>query len=326
VQKADRDVPSRCRFFAETSPVSDNAGMNTSKHPEQWRDRLTAEGWKPETFLCMAQILGESVDAAASGGLSPEGERMLAEQVPPVDWARAYQAAPEFLGEIVRHFDPTITSQPAADEKSLGLWLRQTMEKVDAVIRGLAHLADPKTGMVSEEGMRTKELKALQKNAEAHVDQMRVEFKAGVDNLLAILLWGQTMSQLLAAAESEDDKALLQVLQLNRLLVQRDHITSRIQRAVQAQDHRFLQDLQQYVERRPTLQRQAKVGFILMVLWDVGLKRLTYKQIRGFLKTAGLQSVPTHQALERYGQRLGLKKYYIEPHGDERRPSDHEDE
>jgi hypothetical protein len=44
-------------------------------------------------------------------------------------------------------------------------------------------------------------------------------------------------------------------------------------------------------------------------LWDLGLKKLTYNQIRGFLKQAGLSQVPTHAALERYAQRLGLKKY-----------------
>ena len=49
------------------------------------------------------------------------------------------------------------------------------------------------------------------------------------------------------------------------------------------------------------------------MLWDLGLKKLTYNQIRGFLKQAGLSQVPTHDALERYGQRLGLKKNYIDP-------------
>jgi hypothetical protein len=51
---------------------------------------------------------------------------------------------------------------------------------------------------------------------------------------------------------------------------------------------------------------------ILIALWEAGLKKLTYKQIRGFLKEVGLQGLPTHQALERYAQRLGLKKNVIE--------------
>ena len=48
------------------------------------------------------------------------------------------------------------------------------------------------------------------------------------------------------------------------------------------------------------------------MLWDLGLKRLTYNQMRGFLKTVGVSQVPTHAALERYAQRLGLKKYDID--------------
>jgi hypothetical protein len=287
--------------------------MKTSQKPEQWRERLAAEGWKPETFLFMVQIFSEMVDWADSGDRSLQVERLLAEQAPTVDWAKAYQAAPEFLAVIVRQFDSTITLQAPAEEKSFALWLRHTMEKVDGVMKGLARLTDPTTGMVSEEAMRTKELKAVRESVETHVDQIRVEFKAGVDNLMALVLWGQPMSQLLAAAESGDDTALLRVLQLNRLLVHRAPITRRLQHAIQTQDPRFLQDLQQHVYRRPTLHRQAKVGFTLLMLWEVGLKRLTYKQIRGFLKTAGLPNVPSHDALARYGERLGLKKYTIEP-------------
>ena len=73
-------------------------------------------------------------------------------------------------------------------------------------------------------------------------------------------------------------------------------------------NHAFVKDLQQ-IGSRPLLSKQAKIGFILSLLWDLGLKKLTYNQIRGFLKQAGLPQVPTHAALERYAQRLGLKKY-----------------
>jgi hypothetical protein len=69
-----------------------------------------------------------------------------------------------------------------------------------------------------------------------------------------------------------------------------------------------VKDLQK-IRSRPLLPKHAKIGFILSMLWDLGLKRLTYKQIRGFLKTVGVPQAPTHAALERYAQRLGLKKW-----------------
>ena len=78
------------------------------------------------------------------------------------------------------------------------------------------------------------------------------------------------------------------------------------------QNQPFLKDLRR-VGSRPLLPKHAKIGLILLVLWDFGLKRLTYNQIRGFLKTVGLSQVPPHAALARYGERLALRKYHIDP-------------
>ena len=104
---------------------------------------------------------------------------------------------------------------------------------------------------------------------------------------------------------------MLQVLQVNPRLAQREGISRVVQRALTEANHAFVKDLQK-IGSRPLLPKQAKIGFILSVLWDLGLKELTYNQTRGFLKRAGLSQVPTHDALERYAQRLGLKKYEID--------------
>ena len=116
------------------------------------------------------------------------------------------------------------------------------------------------------------------------------------------------MSELLDAAEAGDASAVLQVLQVNSRLATRDRISRVIQRALTEPNHAFVKDLQK-IGTRPLLPKQAKIGFILSLLWDLGLKRLTYNQIRGFLKQAGLPQVPAHAALERYAQRLGKKNY-----------------
>ena len=68
------------------------------KNPsEQWRDRLEAEGWKEESLILLARLVAEMVEHAASGGLTPAGERLLSEQITPIDWAKAYREAPTFL-------------------------------------------------------------------------------------------------------------------------------------------------------------------------------------------------------------------------------------
>src|SRR5262245_26290651 len=97
---------------------------------EQWRDRLGAEGWKAESLILLARMLAEMVEHAASGGLPPAGERRPSGQAPPIDWAKAYHAAPTFLARILTHMDPGITPVPPTDDQLFGVWLRSTLEKV----------------------------------------------------------------------------------------------------------------------------------------------------------------------------------------------------
>jgi hypothetical protein len=128
------------------------------------------------------------------------------------------------------------------------------------------------------------------------------------------------MRELLALAEAGDDAALFKVLSVNPLLAYDDGIARRIQRATATQEHDFLRQMQRAIAHRPRGHKNAKPGFIMAVLWEAGLKALPYSQIHDFLAAVGLEGVPSPLALERYGQRLGLKKYHIDPR------NGHEDE
>jgi hypothetical protein len=283
------------------------------KNPsEQWRDRLEAKGWKAESLILLARITAEMVDHAVSGGLAPAGEEILTEQTMPIDWAKAYRAAPTFLAGMVTQLDPSITSAPSSDDQLVGAWLRTTLEKVDRLMRRLEHRTDPTTGLLFDEMFPRSEMQRLKREAHAHADEMRIELKAAVDNLTALLVWGKPMSELLEVAEAGDDSAVLQVLQVNPRLAERVGISRVVQRALKGQNRAFVKDLPTIMSR-PLLPKRAKIGLILSMLWDLGLERLTYNQIRGFLKTVGMPQVPTRAALERYAQRLGLKKYHIDP-------------
>jgi hypothetical protein len=275
---------------------------------ERWRARLEAKGWKAESLILLARIAAEMVDHAASGGLAPAGERMLTEQTTPIDWAKAYRAAPTFLAGIVTHLDPSITPVASSDDQLVGVWLRTTLEKVDRLFRRLEHRTDPTTGLLVNEMFPRSEMQRLKREAQQHADEMRIELKAAVDNLTALLVWGKPMSELLEAAEAGDASAVLQVLQVNLRLAGRDGISRVVQRALTEQNHAFVKDLRK-IGSRPLHPKHAKIGFILSMLWDLGLEGLTYKQIRGFLKTVCVSQVPTHDTLARYGLRLGLKKY-----------------
>jgi hypothetical protein len=140
-----------------------------------------------------------------------------------------------------------------------------------------------------------------------------VELKVTTDHVLALMTWGTTMRELLTLAEAGDDAALFKVLSVNPLLAYHAGIARRIQQATATQEHDFLRKMQRAIAHRPRRHKNAKPGFIMAVLWDAGLKYLLYSQIHEFLQAVGLQGVPSPLALERYGQRLGLKKYHIDP-------------
>ncbi len=278
---------------------------------ERWRNRLEPKGWKAESLILLARIAAEMVDHAASGGLAPAGEHMLTEQTTPIDWATAYRAAPTFLAGMVTHIDPSITPLAPSDDQLVGTWLRTTLEKVDRLIRRLEHRTDPTTGLLSDEMFPRSEMQRLKREAQQRADEMRIELKAAVDNLTALLVWEKPMWELLEAAEAGDTSAVLQVLRVNSRLAERVGINRVVQRALTEQNHAFLKELPK-VGFRPLPPKHAKIGFIMSMLWDLGLKGLRYSQIRGFLKTVGVPQVPTRAASERYGQRLGLKKNTIE--------------
>ena len=179
---------------------------------ERWRARLEADGWKAESLIILARISAEMVDHAASGGLALAGERMLTEQTTPIDWAKAYRAAPTFLEGMVTQLDPTITSAPSSDDQLVGAWLRTTLEKVDRLIRRLEHRTDPSTGLLVDEMFPRSEMQRLKREATT-CQRMRVELKAAADNLTALRV-GKPMSELLEVA-SRRGCSSLKVLQVN---------------------------------------------------------------------------------------------------------------
>src|SRR4029077_11287693 len=216
-----------------------------------------------------------------------------------IDWAKAYRAAPTFLTRIVTHLDPSITPVAPTDDQLVGAWVRTTLEKLDRLFRRFEHRTDPATGLFFDETLSRSEMQRLKREAHGHADEMRIELKAAVDNLTALLVWGKPMSELLEIAEAGDASAVLQVLQVNHRLAGRDGINRVVQRELTEQNHAFVKELQK-IGSRPLLPKRAKIGLILSMLWDLGLERLTYNQTRGFLKTVGVPQVPTRAALERY--------------------------
>lgn len=289
-----------------------------------WAGRIFALGWRPESFLVVARVLRETLDLVVDARTTPSSGGDTSHpgfDWKGIGWEAAYGTQFEMLETVLKSFDPSLSgilavdtvsfpTSPTADSE-FGRWLRDTMEKIERIVRKVDRLADSETGMVPEEALKGGELRAYVETAKADTKRLTTEIRAGVDNVLALILAGQPMHDLLQAAKLEDD-ALTTALQINPRLIHVEGIASRVRRAVEVRDHRFLRRLERALKSGPAIQKNARIGFILAVLWDAGLKRLRYPQIRGFLKAAGFHNVPAPQALERYAQRMGLKKYWMD--------------
>jgi len=280
-------------------------------YAEEWRTRLLGCEADPEAFLTMAKLMSRTVELAGRG-LAQAGRERLATQAPSVDWEHIYNSAPTVLTQLMQCLDPAFGSHAPRDEHELGPWVRTTMAQITHLLKKTDRFTDPKTGLYTEAGLQEKDVKAVVTMAEAKLTGMLVEFRVALDSIVAQLIWGTPMSAVLAQALEGDETALFDVLSLNPHLIYHPKITKQIQDLIAHRGSGVVRDLATALERRPQLRGNATIGFILLVLWEAGLKKLTSNQLRGFLKALGIQNVPSHQALERYWERLGLKKYTVE--------------
>ncbi len=280
-------------------------------HREQWRELLEAEGEDPRFFVLMGQTLGQLMDLADKG-LAPAGAQIVKTQTATVDWGKAYRNSPQVLTQVARSFDPTLGAEHSSEDTAVGPLLRETMDKAKGIMERVDTLTDQRTGLFTDEAMQTKELKGVMDCVLPQLGSFLVELKVATDHVLALMTWRTTMRELLMLAEAGDDAALFKVLSINPLLAYHAGIARRILQATATQDHRFLSKMQQAIQHRPPRHKNAKAGFIMIVMWEAGLKDLTYSQIHEYLQVVGLHDAPSPQALGRYGLRLKLKKNTVE--------------
>jgi hypothetical protein len=290
-----------------------------SNRREQWDARLEAEGEDPRIFVLMGQTLGQLMDLADKG-LAPSGAHIVRQQAASVEWAKMYHDSPHMLTQVARSFDPTLGAKALSKDTAGAPSFRETLAKVKGIMERSDSMTDQRTGFFTEEAMQTTEVRGVMDCVLPQLGPFLVELKVASDHVLALMTWGTTMRELLTVAEAGDDAALFKVLSVNPLLAYHAGIARRIQQATATQEHDFLRRMQRAIAHRPRGHKNAKPGFIMAVLWEAGLKDLPYSQIHDFLEAVGLHGVPSPLALERYGQRLGLKKYHIDP------KTGHEDE
>jgi hypothetical protein len=285
--------------------------MPMNKIPKQWREGLEAEGEDPLVFVLLGQTLAQLMDLADKG-LAPAGAQIIAKQAESVDWGKAYHDSPYVLTQVARNFDPTLGAEHVSEVMPVGRLLRETMDKAKCIMERVDSMTDQKTGLFTDEAMRSKEVMGVMDNVLPQLGTFLVELKVVTDHVLTLMTWKTTMRELLALAEACDDAALWKVLSVNPLLAYHAGIGRRIQQATATQDYRVLRKIQQAIQHRPPRHKNAKAGFILAVLWEAGLKYLRYKQIHEYLQVVGLHDVPSPQVLGRYGLRLELKKNTVE--------------
>ena len=261
--------------------------------------------------MLMGQALSQLMGLAHKG-LAPKGAQIVSEQAATFDWGKAYHDSLHVLTQVAQSFDPTLDAEHPSEDTAVGPLLQETMDKAKGIMEKVDSMTDQRTGLFTDEAMQSKEVIGVMDHVLPQLGTLLVEVKVATDHVLALMTWKTTMRELLTAAEAGDDAALCKVLSVNPFLAYHAGITRRIQQAIAIQDHRFLPKVQQAITHRPPLHKNAKAGFIMLVLWDGGLKSLRFSQIHEYLQVVGLQHVPAPQALARYALRLGLKKNTIE--------------
>ena len=108
------------------------------------------------------------------------------------------------------------------------------------------------------------------------------------------------------------EDALLLALRINPQLIDLDKIDARVREKVKTRDVRFLRRLTRALSRKADLRSSAEIGLIVSGLWEAGLRKLRYSEIRDFLNESGFEHLPTTQSLERLIQRWGHRKYNME--------------
>lgn len=279
--------------------------------PKQWRERLEAKGGDPQFFVLMGQTLGQLMDLADKG-LAPKGAQIVSEQAATFDWGKAYHDPLHVLTQVAQSFDPTLGAEHPSEDTAVGPLLQETMDKAKGIMEKVDSMTDQRTGLFTDEAMRSKEVTGVMERVLPQLGTLLVEVKVATDHVLALMTWKTTMRELLASAEAGDDAALCKVLSVNSFLAYHAGITRRTQQAIATQDHHYLSKIQQAIQHHPPHQKNAKAGFIMFVLWEAGLKYLRYSQIHEYLQAVGLQGIPSPQAVARYALRLGLKKNTVE--------------
>jgi hypothetical protein len=260
----------------------------------------------------MARQFNQLAKDLTPAQLTVAGARLQSDTFGTADWDRAYATLPTVLGHVTAELTPGWSAPVPTQQPGWDGWVRDSLTQIEATVRRLEAKTDMKTGLFTDEALRGAELKMVVSRVEQQVDVIVVELKAVADNLASVMQTGHLMSEWLTTARRGDTEALRWVLTLNPWLSYHPEITPHLQARMAAQDHTELAKLAQVFKQGTRPPKHAAIGLILVALWDAGLKRLSYKQLRGFFKAAGLEGLPTAQALERYAQRLGLKKYMRE--------------
>ncbi len=165
-----------------------------------WAGRIAASGWRSETFLVMARVLREALDlmlrarTAPSRGREASGPGVGLEGVA---WEDAYRTRPEAVEGLIRTLDPSFSANPPLEtagfladsprpDRPLGPWLRESMARIETIVRKIDGLANPETGMVSDGALKGGEFKALVETAKANARLLAVEIRVGADDATAL--------------------------------------------------------------------------------------------------------------------------------------------
>ncbi len=134
---------------------------------------------------------------------------------------------------------------------------------------------------------------------------------ASIKELSAIIVYKQTVNELVTLATLGDDESLMKLIELDKMFLTAAFAQKRIRQAQAMEDKRFFQHLSKtlHLDTFRDHQDEVVLGVACYLLWFLGFQNLPKQRLFEFLSAEGLVPYSDPQSFNRKLSRIGLRRY-----------------
>lgn len=161
--------------------------------------------------------------------------------------------------------------------------------------------------------------KASVKGDEVYLNKKQAELLlscyAYLNFILCVAIFGESPINLFKNAKKGDQEAILQLIQLDKSLIESNWSMKEIKRAHLSGDKGYFKRLSKALisDSFKPKKKNLKLTLVLVYGWELGLNKLTNQEIFEFVKDLGIYGSDDPDSLNRELNRLGLRKRNRKP-------------